>query len=149
MPQLFENVHDKFIHDYLMRETAVALKVSKRLIFPLNTQGIIIPCNLVLKVLPDIANGVVIAGFITRAKYIDETRLGEVNVMNKEVLLVLLDGKMNVHGFNRKLPELMGVEEDKLNMRKYLRDRQNRYLPAIFPDIFLSLIHICRCRRAI
>ena len=139
MPQLFEDVHDKFIQDYLMQKTSTTLALSRRLVFPLDSRGIIVPCNLLLKVLPDLTHGIVFAGFMTRAKYIDETRAGELNVLNKDILLILLDQKMNIHGFNKKLLELMDAEESKLNMRKYLIDRQNRSLSAIYPEIFRNV----------
>jgi PAS domain S-box-containing protein len=56
MPKCYADVHDKFINNYF--ETAKDKIINMdRIVFPQNKQGYVVPCTLLIKVLPNLDEG--------------------------------------------------------------------------------------------
>ena len=68
MPKAYGDMHDKFIQKYLNTSYSTIIG-QERMIMCQNKQGYIIPCSLMIKVLPSLQEGIQMVGFI---KEIDE-----------------------------------------------------------------------------
>ena len=63
MPKAYADLHDGFIRSYL--ETSESKIIGlERLVLPQNKQGYLVPCTLMIKVLPNLDEGIQIVGFL-------------------------------------------------------------------------------------
>jgi PAS domain S-box-containing protein len=63
MPKVYADIHDSFMRRYF--ETSEAKLIgSERLVFPVNKQGYIVPCSLMVKILPNLDEGIRVVGFL-------------------------------------------------------------------------------------
>ena len=63
MPKVYADLHDGFMRCYL--ETSESKIIGlERLVFPQNKQGYLIPSTLMIKVLPNLNEGIQIVGFL-------------------------------------------------------------------------------------
>ncbi|EGR31957.1 PAS domain S-box family protein [Ichthyophthirius multifiliis] len=68
MPKLIQSIHDNLVSNYI--ETSIPKAIGfERLITPVNKDGFIIPCLLMIKILPNLEEGLQFVGFF---KEIDE-----------------------------------------------------------------------------
>jgi len=69
MPKIYADLHDGFMRSYL--ETSESKIIGlERLVLPQNKQGYLVTCTLMIKVLPNLDEGIQIVGFL---KDIDTT----------------------------------------------------------------------------
>jgi PAS domain S-box-containing protein len=62
-PKIFADFHDGLMKNYF--ETSVAKIVGlERLIFPVNKNSYMVPCSLMIKVLPNLEDGIKVVGFL-------------------------------------------------------------------------------------
>ena len=63
MPKVYADLHDGFMRSYL--ETSESKIIGlERLVLPQNKQGYLVPCTLMIKVLPNLDEGIQIVGFL-------------------------------------------------------------------------------------
>ena len=63
MPKVYSDIHDRLMRRYF--ETSVTqIMGNERLIMPISKQGFIVPCTLMIKILPDLDEGIRIVGFL-------------------------------------------------------------------------------------
>jgi len=63
MPRVYGNIHDSFLDRFL--ETSVSKTIGvERVIMSLNKSGYIVPSTLMIKVLPNLDEGIQIVGFL-------------------------------------------------------------------------------------
>ena len=67
MPQFFSKIHDRLIDNFTStsKERVVG---NNRLILPVNSDGFVVPSNLLVKVLPTLENGIQFVGFMREIK---------------------------------------------------------------------------------
>lgn len=68
MPKIYSDYHDKFMNNFLDTSQSKVLGLE-RLVLALNKEGFIVPCTLMIQVLPNLKEGISIVGFL---KDIDE-----------------------------------------------------------------------------
>lgn len=62
MPKLISSIHDELASHYI--ETSIPKAIGKdRLITPTNKDGFIVPSNLMIKILPNLEDGLQFVGF--------------------------------------------------------------------------------------
>ncbi len=138
MPELFGSYHYKFIQRYFSKSNSNSAATKERLVLPEHIQGYLVPCMLLVKLMPNLRNGIQFIGFVTRADFLDDVRAGDSNVPTEETLVFLLDQDMKIHGFSRKFVELLSGNLDDLNIHKYLDSDQKFSLSTIYPDLFTN-----------
>ena len=63
MPKVYADLHDGFMRNYL--ETSESRVIGmERVVFPQNKNGYLVPCTLMIKVLPNLNEGIQIVGFL-------------------------------------------------------------------------------------
>lgn len=63
MPKVYADLHDGFMRSYL--ETSESKIIGlERLVLPQNKQGYLVPSTLMIKVLPNLDEGIQIVGFL-------------------------------------------------------------------------------------
>lgn len=63
MPKIIADSHDNYMKRYF--ETSESRVIGKeRLVFPINKAGYLVPCSLMIKVLPTLDEGIRIVGFL-------------------------------------------------------------------------------------
>lgn len=73
MPKVYADFHDKFINNYFETSQERVIGVD-RIVFPQTKQGYITPCTLLIKVLPNLDDGIQFVSF-----------LKDLNVANKNL----------------------------------------------------------------
>ena len=63
MPKAYADLHDGFIRSYLETSESKIIGLEK-FVFPQNKQGYLVPCTLMIKVLPNLDEGIQIVGFL-------------------------------------------------------------------------------------
>jgi len=63
LPKVHADLHDGFMRVYLESSESKVIG-SERLVFPQNKQGYLVPCTLMIKVLPNLDEGIQIVGFL-------------------------------------------------------------------------------------
>jgi len=65
MPKIFAEVHDRLLSGYLMNTSEKAHNPHKnKIVFALNKEGYLVPCDIVIYILPTLREGVRLAGFL-------------------------------------------------------------------------------------
>lgn len=71
MPKIIADIHDSLLKNYFeSSESKIVGTGMERIVYPQNKNGYIIPCTLMIKVLPNLDEGIRIVGFF---KEIDES----------------------------------------------------------------------------
>ena len=63
MPKVYGEVHDTFIFNFLETSESKVLGLE-RLVMALTKEGYIVPCTLMIKVLPNLNEGISLIGFL-------------------------------------------------------------------------------------
>ena len=65
MPKILSDIHTDLMRSFFRRGKSEIVG-RERIVYPINSQGYIVPCNLFIKVLPQIVNGIQIAAFLSK-----------------------------------------------------------------------------------
>ena len=109
-------------------------KTRERVVLAKHKNGYLVPCFQFTQIVPNMAKGMQIIGFLQRAFYLDKFRPGDEYVRDKDTLLFLLDKKYRIQGFNRKVCEFCNAAG--MNVNKYLMENYKVDFSILFPDIF-------------
>lgn len=82
MPKIYSTHHDKWVRDYLEKGSRSS-KSYERVIYPLHSSGYIVPCTSILRVLPDVSEGIQLVLFLQKVKKKDE--LASKNLYSSEL----------------------------------------------------------------
>jgi hypothetical protein len=138
MPALLGQSHNRFIQAYLCKTQTTLGDSLARIVLAQHIRGFLVPCNLLVRLVPNLDRGIQFIGFVTKAACIDSLRFGESNVSSDEAFIFLLDHEYRLHGFNKPFVNLLGVDYDELNIQKYLENDQKfdmlSYLGGIFAE---------------
>lgn len=134
MPSLIGDYHNKIIQHFFEKSSSELSVSHERLVLAQNMKGYLVPCSLLVRLLPNLDKGIQFIGFLTKVAYLDEVREGESRVTNDDVILFLLDQELKIHGFNKRFADLLGGED--INIVKYIENDQKHDLLTIFPDQF-------------
>eukprot|EP00331_Platyophrya_macrostoma_P019490 CAMPEP_0176470080 /NCGR_PEP_ID=MMETSP0127-20121128/40245_1 /TAXON_ID=938130 /ORGANISM="Platyophrya macrostoma, Strain WH" /LENGTH=784 /DNA_ID=CAMNT_0017864311 /DNA_START=1009 /DNA_END=3359 /DNA_ORIENTATION=- len=63
IPKVIANIHDNFMHNYFETSDPKVIGIE-RIVFPITKAGYIIPCSLMIKILPNLDDGVKLVGFL-------------------------------------------------------------------------------------
>jgi len=63
MPKVIADLHDGFMRNYFETSEAKVIGIE-RIVFPVNKNGYIVPCTLMIKVLPNLDEGIRLVGFL-------------------------------------------------------------------------------------
>jgi hypothetical protein len=138
MPEIIGVHHNKFIQKYLAKSSSITAITAEKVVLAQNIKGYLVPCNILLKLLPNLSDGIKLISFMINAEFIDEFRPGDEKTTNDEVILFLLDQDGRIHGFNKKFVNMLGSDQETMNIYKYLQNDQKFNLHAIYPDLFVQ-----------
>ncbi|EAR83935.1 PAS domain S-box protein (macronuclear) [Tetrahymena thermophila SB210] len=106
MPRVYGNLHDSFIHRYLETSESRVIGVE-RSVMCLNKQGYIVPCTLMIKVLPNLDDGIQIVGFLKEIENQDiKSQLDREEVVH---YLIYRDDNQQIQGISETCHEYFGI----------------------------------------
>ncbi len=138
MPELIATFHNKFIQNYFAKSSTNGTYSCERIVFPQHCNGYLVPCSVLVRLVPNLDRGIQFIGFLNKAPFVDEVRKGENKVSSDDVILLLLDSEFKLHAFNKKFAEMLAVDMSCINIHKYLENDQKIDLPTYFPSVFSS-----------
>lgn len=116
MPRQISLIHDDLVGHYL--ETSVPRAIgSERFVTPNNADGFLVPCILMIKVLPSLDDGLQFVGFI---KEKDEyyckpyKRMGDEEIVN-HYLIYKFEQNMTIVGITQSVYESLGIPVSLVN----------------------------------
>jgi len=138
MPEIMGIHHNVYLESYFERHNrSNTNEVSEQIVFPQHAKGYIVPCMRLVRLVPNLDNGVQFLGFVALAKDLSILRPDDVKVTNDELLLILLDEHYNVLGFNLNLGVYCcGGDDNTANYNRYLENEQKVDLSKLYPEIF-------------
>eukprot|EP01022_Parablepharisma_sp_SALTPOND_P008015 TRINITY_DN135076_c2_g1_i1.p1 TRINITY_DN135076_c2_g1~~TRINITY_DN135076_c2_g1_i1.p1 ORF type:complete len:1694 (-),score=130.78 TRINITY_DN135076_c2_g1_i1:1451-6472(-) len=136
IPELIAVYHNRFIQGCFTNSLSTAFNSKERLVLPQHSAGYLVPCTLLTRLVPNLDKGIQFIGFLNKATLIDEFRKGESRVNADEVIILLLDNEMKMHGFNRRFLELLACDLNAMNIHKYLDADRKIDLVANYPEVF-------------
>ena len=66
MPKVFADAHDQVMERYFESAQPRIINTEK-LVYPINKSGYLVPCTLMVKILPRLTHGIVVLGFLREA----------------------------------------------------------------------------------
>ncbi|CAD8137448.1 unnamed protein product [Paramecium pentaurelia] len=122
MPRILASVHDDFIRNFIQTSQSKVLGIERQ-VFALNKNGFLVPCSLMIRVLPNLKNGLQIVGFLKKSDNTD-----------KFFYLMFDELSHSILGFNESVYDKFGVPAGVANGQLDL--------PII--DIAPELIELCK-----
>lgn len=143
MPQMIGTYHNKFIENYYTKASPANLK--ERVVFPQHAKGYLTPSSILVRLVPNLDNGIQLIGFISKLANVDKLREGDSNILSEDLVLMLTDQDTKIYGFNKKFAELLSPDIENLNIQKYLESDQKFELQTLYPNIFTPENNVFMC----
>ncbi len=126
MPEIMGTYHNVYLESYFEKQNQSSLsEVVEKLVFPQHAKGHLVPCLKLVRLVPNLDNGIQFLGFVVLAKDLSLLRPMDGKVSNSELLLLLLDSQSNILGFNLNVAELCsGGDDCSTYLNRYLRSEQ-------------------------
>jgi len=96
MPDCLGNIHDDLMKRYF-QTSSPHIMGRERQIYAMNKSGYIVPCGLMVKVYPNLDEGIRVVGFLRKfeADFASKTKLGEeIKISRQNVSLIDLEGHL-------------------------------------------------------
>ena len=90
MPKVYGDFHDKFINNYFETSQDKVIGLD-RIVYPQNKQGYIVPCTLLIKVLPSLDEGIQFVSFLKDLKVANKNLKTQNQLINKSKDIVCND----------------------------------------------------------
>lgn len=82
MPKVYADFHDKFINNYFETSQDKVIGID-RIVYPQNKQGYIVPCTLLIKVLPSLEEGIQFVSFLKDLQVANKNLKSQKMAINK------------------------------------------------------------------
>jgi len=132
IPKYLAEIHDGLMRNYFETSESKVLGLE-RLVFPLTKKGYVVPCTLMIKVLPDLTNGVRLVGFLNEVEN-ENGFTKNVEFENEEkVHYIVYSGDTGaIHGFTQTCKKDFGL----ISSLIYGAAATNDFtMDVIFPDL--------------
>jgi len=138
MPQILAEVHDDLMRNYF--ETSKATMMGREmLVFPMTKSGYILPCSLLVKIFPNLEEGIKAVGFINTLEAdtsgnVPVSRAGEDVLLSSKAHYILYGGESNtIYGVSESCKKSFGISSGltlatNRNFNEFTIDK-------IFPDL--------------
>ena len=136
MPEIIASYHNRFIQNCFVKTTTSAFNSKERLVFPQHSLGYLVPCAVLIRLVPNLDKGIQFIGFLNKVAFMDEIRKGENKVSVDDVIVLLLDSEMKLHAFNKKFSDLLANDSSYVDFHKYIENDQKIDLSALYPSVF-------------
>lgn len=70
MPKILAGVHDDFIRNFIQTSQSKVLGIERQ-VFAMDKSGFLVPCSLMIRVLPNLTRGLLIVGFLKKTENTD------------------------------------------------------------------------------
>jgi len=132
IPKYLAEIHDGLMRSYFETSESKVLGLE-RLVFPLTKKGYVVPCTLMIKVLPDLTNGVRLVGFLNEVENENGfTKNAEFENEEKVHYIVYSGDTGAIHGFTQTCKKDFGL----ISSLIYGAAATNDFtMDVIFPDL--------------
>ncbi len=139
MPGLIGMHHNALLENFFERqERARTSSLHERLIFPQHIKGYIVPCTILVRLVPNLDKGVQFLAFINKALNINEVREGDEGARTEETILLLLDETYRIHGFNLTFARLCCGDDEYQAFARYSESERKLDLATLYPQLVCS-----------
>ena len=140
MPEVIGVNHNAHLEAYFERQESSNInEVTKKLIFGQHSEGYIVPCSKLVRIVPNLENGVQFLGFLSVAKNLADLGMDEQVWKDNKFIGLILDKRWDILGFNENVRRM--VSENRrvaVNFKKYLENEQKINLHRLYPDLLNS-----------
>lgn len=132
IPKYLAEIHDGLMRNYFETSESKIMGME-RLVFPLTKKGYVVPCTLMIKVLPDLTNGVRLVGFLNEIENENGfTKNTEFENEEKVHYIVYSGDTGAIHGFTQTCKKDFGL----ISSLIYGAAATNDFtMDVIFPDL--------------
>jgi PAS domain S-box-containing protein len=132
IPKYLAEIHDGLMRNYFETSESKIMGME-RLVFPLTKKGYVVPCTLMIKVLPDLTNGVRLVGFLNEVENENGfTKNTEFENEEKVHYIVYSGDTGAIHGFTNTCKKDFGL----ISSLIYGAAATNDFtMDVIFPDL--------------
>ncbi len=118
---------------------------TDKLVLPLHKLGYIIPCAFLHRVVPNLARGLQLIGFLSKiTDFSDFCPLLEKNMSPDDTVLLLADDSWMLQAFNIRASRLFGINPSQANLKKYISSEEKislyKFIPELEDTSFVSQI---------
>lgn len=132
IPKYLSELHDTLMRNYFETSESKVMGVE-RFVFPLSKKGYVVPCTLMIKVLPDLERGVRLVGFLNDVE--NENTLAknaDLEAEDKAHYIVYSGDTGAIHGFTQSCKKAFGLPSSLI----YGAAASNDFtIDVIFPDL--------------
>lgn len=132
MPKIIRDLHDGFMRNYF--ETSEAHIIGQeRNVFPINRKGYMVPCTLMIKVLPTLDDGIKMVGFLKDIEKESGFLKGDFDT-EETVHYIMYGGEGNhIHGVTYSCKQEFGISA---NLTESSESAANEFtIDSIFPKL--------------
>jgi PAS domain S-box-containing protein len=131
MPKALGDEHDSIMKNYFETAKDKAIGVE-RFVFPVKKDGYIVPCSLMIKVLPSLSEGLKIVGFLTELENITGNIPEDVD--KSKLCFIMYDGHTgSVQGVTHSCKKYFGISSNLVRTSSY--GTNDFTIDAVFPEL--------------
>ena len=109
IPKIIGDLHDGFMKNYFETSDSKVIGVE-RVVFPLNKEGYVVPCSLMIKVLPNLDEGIRLVGFLKDLDKEGAFAKGSDMEMEEKVHYIMYSGEtLAIHGITYSCKKGFGI----------------------------------------
>ena len=109
IPKYLAEIHDSLMRSYFETSESRVLGME-RLVFPLTKKGYVVPCTLMIKILPDLTNGVRLVGFLNEVENENHFTKNVDFESEEKVHYIVYSGDTGaIHGFTQSCKKDFGL----------------------------------------
>mmetsp|Transcript_28675 Transcript_28675/g.25657 ORF Transcript_28675/g.25657 Transcript_28675/m.25657 type:complete len:287 (-) Transcript_28675:781-1641(-) len=132
MPKIIRELHDGFMRHYF--ETSQAKIIGQeRTVFPINKKGYMIPCTLMIKVLPTLDEGIKLVGFLKDIEKDSGFMKADLETDGKIHYIMYGGDGSHIHGVTHSCKKKFGISS---NLVESAESAANEFtIDSIFPNL--------------
>jgi len=131
MPKALGDEHDSIMKNYFETAKDKAIGVE-RIVFPVTKWGYIVPCSLMIKVLPSLSEGLKTVGFLTELENISGSLPEDAD--KRKLCYIMYDGHTGaVQGVTNSCKKYFGISSNLVRTSSY--GTNDFTIDAVFPEL--------------
>ena len=111
--------------------------IISTIVLPQHVKGYIVPCSILVRLIPNLENGAQFFAFLSLAKDISKLRNSDVSIEQKEVFVFLLNEKYEITGFCENFMNYCCEgKTDNLNIKRCLENKEKIAMRTLYNHLF-------------
>ena len=136
MPGIIASEHDNRLTYYITQNKEKA-GLLELIILATHKNGVMIPCLLKKRIIPNMHNGIQFRGFGCKchdiSRLLQKKSCKSDDLIDPSSVMFLTDNNWRIHGINESACQLFNINPEEVNIRKYFYEDEKSTLIKIFP----------------